>query len=154
MLNATALFWRLVMPRSLILLAVPLLFGADAAKNVVVINDHELLQGDWKAARGWRNGAPLPKDETDRVGLQFTETKLIVKDHGHDEDATFTLDPQQSPAHIDFEMKNVGMKFQGIYQMDGDFLKLCFSRNGKRPVSFDTKQGADTVLIEMRKVTK
>ncbi len=142
------------MPRSLILLVVPLLLGADAAKNVVVVNDRELIQGDWKAARGWSNGVQMPNSETERVALQFTETKMILKEQGHNEEAAFTLDPQQSPAHIDFELKNIGMKFQGIYQMEGDILKLCFTRGSKRPVSFDTKQGADTVLIEMRKVTK
>ncbi len=137
-----------------VLLLLPSLLAADAAKNKIVVNDLELLQGDWKAVAGWRDGAELPKGEAERVKVQFTETKMIVKENGHDEEAAFTLDSQNNPPHIDFELKKIGMKFQGIYQVDGERLKLCFSRSGRRPASFDTRKDDETVVIDLKKVTK
>ena len=73
-------------------------------------------------------------------------------------DFTFKLDPAKSPAQIDlvslFE-RDKGKTFQGIYELNGDTLKLCLSRKeGDRPRSFTPRRDDAVVLFELRRVKK
>jgi uncharacterized protein (TIGR03067 family) len=138
--------------RVAMLLLLPLLTAADAARNEIVVNDLELLKGSWKAAKGWRGGNELGKDEVVRLGLEFTDSKMVVKEGGRDMSAEFKLDPQRG--HIDFEIKDVGMKFEGVYQVNGDLLRLCFTRAGRRPAGFNTKETTDAVMVELERAGK
>ena len=139
-------------PRAVVLL-LPLLLGADAARNELVVNERELLQGEWKAVQAWRAGAPMSRDETTRVGIRFVEDKMMLMGPGRVEETAYKLDPQRSPGHIDIEMKNAGMKLLGIYQVDGDTLRLCISPN-QRPASFDTAKNPDAVSVELKRQAK
>ena len=40
---------------------------------------------------------------------------------------------------------------QGIYDLDGDTLKLCLNRTGERPKSFDTKGEKGNVVLNVYK---
>src|SRR5205823_12704263 len=70
----------------------------------------------------------------------------------------YHLDPSKSPKQIDFtilgEVKKTGL---GIYQLDGDTLKLCLSidpaKVDQRPKEFAAKAGEKRVVLTLRRLT-
>jgi uncharacterized protein (TIGR03067 family) len=104
------------------------------------------LQGTWKLVAAEAAGRPLPKEILEKLvsmviqGDAFTET---FKGKENDPDrAKIRVDPSKSPKEIDFadaepeagKEPNVHL---GIYEIDGDTLKICISRPGMpRPKKF------------------
>jgi uncharacterized protein (TIGR03067 family) len=60
-------------------------------------------------------------------------------------DAEFTLDASHTPRHIDYlnrSGKNSGKRQAGIYEIDGDILRICTAPpGGRRPADFSSKKG-------------
>ncbi|MDB6109151.1 MAG: hypothetical protein JWR69_901, partial [Pedosphaera sp.] len=93
---------------------------------------------------GARDGQPFSADfmkDSKRVakGDETTVTiqgQLFMK-------AKFTLDPSKNPKTIDYSVTGgpyEGRTQLGIYELDGDQVKYCFSSPGKpRPTDFTTK---------------
>jgi RNA polymerase sigma factor (sigma-70 family) len=52
----------------------------------------------------------------------------------------FRLDTSKTPSAIDIEFDSGGV-LKGIYQFDGTRLRLCWTKGGVRPASFDTSIG-------------
>lgn len=69
-------------------------------------------------------------------------------------DATFTLDASQSPKHIDYvnrSGKNKGKAQAGIYEIDGNTLRICVAPpGGARPKDFTSKKGDGRSYTEWR----
>jgi uncharacterized protein (TIGR03067 family) len=109
------------------------------------------LQGEWSMASGERDGQPFPEDfvkGSSRVckGDETTVTvggQLFMK-------AQFTVDPSKQPKTIDYRVTdgpNKGKTQLGLYAIDGDTVKFCFSGpEQKRPTDFTTKPGDGRTL--------
>jgi uncharacterized protein (TIGR03067 family) len=69
-------------------------------------------------------------------------------------DATFTLDPSHSPPHIDYvnrSGKNKGKAQAGIYEIEGNTLRICVAPpGGARPKDFTSKKGDGRSYTEWR----
>src|SRR5438309_105937 len=67
---------------------------------------------------------------------------------------TYKLDASKKPAGIDLTITDGSLKgqtFPGIYQFDGDTLKLCRAQPGqKRPTEFASKKGSDTIFLILK----
>jgi uncharacterized protein (TIGR03067 family) len=72
-------------------------------------------------------------------------------------DETFTVDPAKKPKHINVSTvddKGKAITLRGIYELNGDVLKLCFpfpfegkfDKIGMRPTEFGSKAGGNEVL--------
>jgi hypothetical protein len=76
---------------------------------------------------------------------------------GDKHEATYKLDPKQNPRTIDLTFSNFpfqGMTFLGIYELDGDKLKVAYSKaEGRRPGDFQspTKERGDISFVLQRK---
>jgi uncharacterized protein (TIGR03067 family) len=136
--------------RMLCVLAVGVLLAADDAKDAAK-KDQEKMAGEWSLVSAERDGQPLPEELVKTIkrvfkGDEYTTTKdgdVIGK-------AKFKLDPSKKPKHIDFtpsEGAEAGQALEGIYELDGDKLKICYSQSGeKRPGEFSTKEGSGRTL--------
>ena len=65
-----------------------------------------------------------------------------------------TIDPSKNPRTIDFEMigQSKPIKKLGIYEFNGDRLKLCLGRPGaERPTDFSSKPGQGRILSEWKR---
>jgi uncharacterized protein (TIGR03067 family) len=75
------------------------------------------------------------------------------------EEGTIKLEPSESPKAINFIIKagpDKGKTQLGIYQFDGESLKICVAKAGdtERPSSFTTKPNSENASVVMKRKTK
>lgn len=108
--------------------------------------DMAQLQGEWSMATAGGGGQNLPSDtlKNSKRVCKGDETTVVVGGQLLMK-AKFTLDPSKKPKSIDYRVTagpNAGKTQLGIYELDGDTVKFCFSAPGKdRPTDFTTKAG-------------
>ena len=146
---------------TVLVMALALSPGRDAA------DDAKAIQGTWGLTPATFEGLTL--DEEARAEARkaikngrftFREGKLTITDlHGPrppqkdgDESEDFRLDPAKKPKQID-----LGENMRGIYELNGDTLKLCFDIRGKengRPAKFGFDKDKPTVVYFVLKREK
>ena len=136
----------------LLFLAVPAA-GQDAKKDV------ETIQGTWDLVAFVINGRDRLEDKIE-IQMTFKDDKMVLifaqdkKEERHE--LTFKLDPTRKPKTIDvtaLEGPYKGKTVGGIYQLDGDALKMCIPNEpGKdRPKEFASKEGSDVALFTLKR---
>ena len=144
------------------------LLGAPAPKADAPKTDLEKLQGTWTTISCHSDGKPVPE----LIGKKMKVIGDKMADvGGEDKKTTVKLDSSKSPREIDFMLdgKKSETDPRGIYEIDGDNLKIGFGSNVetieakdensgkvvktyriKRPTSFDDK--AATIIVLKRSV--
>jgi uncharacterized protein (TIGR03067 family) len=110
-------------------------------------SDADRFQGTWVVSRVEINGKVQPKVFTIRV--EFDGDKLFAKvgDRQPEARGTFKLDQGRMPKVYDLTTVE-GQKVRGIYELDGDTLKVCLSAPGdERPTAMKTAPHDDRTLI-------
>ena len=120
--------------------------------------DLDKLQGTWKAEKAVRDGKDAPPAYLAELHVVVAGRKLtILANTQTTAEANITLDPSKSPAFIDLKPTSPkdAPTSKGIYQFDGDTLRLCYARQGgDRPTEFVSKADAKTVLFELKREKK
>jgi uncharacterized protein (TIGR03067 family) len=120
------------------------------------------IEGRWLAEKTVSSGIEKGMDEErllviDGESVSWTYTKK-KGNTGKSSTINFTykLDPSKKPAEIDLSPTEGDFKdqiFPGIYELDGDTLKLCRNQPGqKRPNEFVSNKGSDEVLLILKRV--
>ena len=121
-----------------------------AAKDERSEKDLAKLQGTWKVESALVGGEKIPAEQQAKMSFTFKGAELIPADNPRDV-AKVKLDPSQKPAAIDLTEKNKKTSL-GIYEIDGDTLKLCFNEPGKgRPKTFESAKGSPTVSLVLKR---
>jgi uncharacterized protein (TIGR03067 family) len=118
--------------------------------------DLKALQGTWKVEKAVRGGEEAPAGEIEKGKFVFEGNKFII-DEGRPkkETATFTLDATQKPKAIDLTFGMVKEAVLGIYEVDGDTLKICFGGPGKdRPKKMESEKGSGLLLVVLKRQKK
>jgi uncharacterized protein (TIGR03067 family) len=121
--------------------------------------DREKLQGTWYAVSVESHGqkAPLGRILAKGVHLVIDGDQWTLKEVRGDPDKAYTarLDPTRRPKHIDITYdsgENKGRTSLGIYERDGNTLRVCLGEPGDpRPTKFD---GGGTYTLEVFKREK
>ena len=131
----------------LLLLAAGTLAAADAPANDGK-KDLERMQGDWAADSYVIDGMKLPEDDAQAYfrtikGDAYTVARFQrVLGKG-----TIKLDAAKKPKAIDALPAGSDKPLLGIYEFDGDKMKLCFAAPGKeRPAAFTSAEGSGHTL--------
>jgi len=134
------------MQNALLIAFATLAFTPAWAEEPAVKKDMGALQGEWSMVSGSADGQPMPDEmrtQMKRVckGDEATVTmgpRVFLK-------AKFTIDPSKKPKTIDYQMiegVTKGNTQVGIYEVDGDTFRSCFSAPGDpRPADFTSKFG-------------
>jgi uncharacterized protein (TIGR03067 family) len=145
----------------ILVLTVGLMVGADKKEDKVK-EELKKFQGEWVMDSVGVNGKVV--NLPDRAGKPKWTVKgntFTVKTQDFTIEWTFTLDPTKNPKQIDRTTKPSQwkeVKTKGIYEFDGDKLKMCYNMSGEeRPKEFSPKGGTEknpVILIVYKRAKK
>jgi len=131
--------------------------GTDARADDKADVEKELkkFQGTWTFKSVEAGGKEAPAAVFEGITVTFEGNKYTVKKGGEViQIATQKLDPSKSPKTLDVtvaEGPNKGSVMLGIYEINGDTLKVCFDPDGKkRPTEFKSTAGSQTLVVHQR----
>jgi uncharacterized protein (TIGR03067 family) len=135
--------------RFLLVVVCVLSLAADNTKEKQAMGDREKIQGTWALVSGESSGKPLPDHVIQHIKLIFEGDKLTTQHKDRKTEGIFKLDPNKSPKEIDLDME--GEIGKGIYQLDGDKLKIVHGEVGDaRPNDFPNAGSGLTVMVLKR----
>lgn len=117
------------------------------------------FQGSWTIESSEAGGKAIPPDDLKGMIVRFEGDKHTVK-IGDEviQVGTQKLDPSKSPKTIDVTMTegpSKGVVMLGIYEFDGDTLKVCFDPRGKkRPTEFKSAPDSENFVNVHKRVKK
>jgi RNA polymerase sigma factor (sigma-70 family) len=125
----------------------------EKAIKVDAKSDKEKIQGTWTVVSVKDNGQESSADELKGLTMVITHAKLVLKGvRGEEREFTYQLDPAQKPKWID--VADGEKKMLGIYELDGDSLKICLNETpgGERSTEFVSEAGTanDQLMILKR----
>ena len=146
-------------------LAALLCFSGFAASGILADEKADLekevkkLQGAWTIVSSEAGGKKLPADDLKGLIVTFEGDKHTVKNGDKViQVGTQKIDPFKSPKTIDVTMiegASKGAVMLGMYEFDGDTLKVCFDPAGKkRPTEFKSPPGSDNFVNVHKRVKK
>jgi uncharacterized protein (TIGR03067 family) len=147
---------RLASVLALIIAAQSLAGDGKRERFDVEESDGVRVQGRWKAEKRVHNGMEIPVGPNENLRIEFKGTKAIPEHEGRKEkEAEFKIGVGKSPRTIDI-ITPEGIMIAGIFQINGDTMKLCFSAPGDsaRPTKFESPNGSNIMLIIMRRDRK
>jgi RNA polymerase sigma-70 factor (ECF subfamily) len=112
--------------------------------------DKAKLQGTWQAVSGEENGRPFQDTFLTKYKATFTGDKVKLSAIDDSGEGTYTLDPTKKPKTIDITIKE-NEKAIGIYEVEGDTLKLCMTEDkdgNERPTEFAGKDKAILIVFK------
>jgi uncharacterized protein (TIGR03067 family) len=135
--------------RFILVVACGSLLAANKTEEQQPMGDQEKVQGTWALVSGERNGRALPDEVIRHVKLIFADDKLTTQNRDRKTEAVFKLDSDKDPKEIDLDME--GSVGKGIYQLDGDSLRIVHGEVGDaRPRDFPEAGSGLTVLVLKR----
>jgi uncharacterized protein (TIGR03067 family) len=143
-----------------LIIGLALAVGAPAPKETP--KELPKIEGAWLVER-----FEGPKDTPPgQVTFTFTADRILISDaKGRKPDeAGYTVDLKKKPATLDIQPRQAGgppappkeLVVKGILEVDGDTMKLCFTRDGERPTEFkgDAEKGVMLVILKRAKPEK
>jgi len=100
------------------------------------------IEGTWRVIEVDANGKHSAQETSTKQRWVITRDRLTMHyDDGGSDEITYQVDPTQKPKRIDLTFSTGafgGMTFLGIFELNGDQLKVCYTKaQGKRPSEFD-----------------
>jgi uncharacterized protein (TIGR03067 family) len=114
------------------------------------------LKGRWNLTTYKNDGETMLRAARGFRYYFDAEVYAFSRNYGIVEEGEFSIDPSQRPKQIDFQLESNGRKLtrQGIYELDGDTLKLCFSsrRHDIRPKVMSDQRGSHQFIYPLDRV--
>jgi uncharacterized protein (TIGR03067 family) len=107
------------------------------------------FDGTWKLVSSEREGEKAPDDAIKTAKAVSKDGKVTLQVEGKTVgELEFVVDPTKKPKWLDATATSgpdKGKKTFGIYEFDGDMLKICFNEK-ERPKEFSAKKGSGNTL--------
>jgi uncharacterized protein (TIGR03067 family) len=120
------------------------------------------LAGTWRPISGETDGNKAPEERLKEASLTRDEAGKVVARRGDKvvmEAMVKKIDATKTPRTIDAEVtagEHQGKTILGIYELDGDMLRVCVALPGKadRPTEFSAKAGSGCNLTVYKREKK
>jgi len=113
-----------------VLLLLPICLAASCGNPAAP--EVQKLQGEWTAVSIEENGSTLSPEQVRKRNMKLRfDGYSVTMVWEFSNQGTFTVDPTAQPKTIDFTIQGRGsrqMQMLGIYDWNGDNLKICFLR--------------------------
>jgi uncharacterized protein (TIGR03067 family) len=134
-------------------------FAASGTDQTDLESELKKFQGTWTVESSTTGGMDLPAADLKAFILTFEgDTHTLKRGDELVQVGTQKLDPSKSPKAIDMIMTagpNKGAVMLGIYEIDGDTLRVCFDPQGKkRPTEFKSAPGSANFVNVHKRVKK
>lgn len=131
-------------------------FTLSADEKKPLEGDLKKIQGTWKFVAHELGGQPAPAEQIAKMEITFTGDKFkVLADGKMVQEGTQKLDGNKKPGQIESKVtggEQKGSTLLGIYELDGDTIKVCFDLTGKaRPTSFKAKEGQFSATLKREK---
>ncbi len=133
---------------------------ADIPENQAIKQDRLLYKGTWRVVSLEMDGVKASSTDIGTITVaNQADGTWIVKFEGKEvARGTSRIYPMQNPKAIDITGIGEGGQetaFLGIYALQGDSRKVCFSPFGKdRPTEFSSRPGSGHILIVFEREKK
>jgi len=140
---------RLLLSLTIVLTVACFSIADDAEKDL------KKLAGTWETVSSTEEGKDKSADE-------IKGEKVVIDEKGNWEafkdgtvllKGTVKLDPSKKPKAADWSVEGTDIVAKGIYEVDGDKFKHCFSLK-ERPTEFGSKEGSEVTYIVFKKGKK
>ena len=115
------------------------------------VKDDDSIQGVWLPAVAELAGKPFPDEVRKTIKLEIKDDKYTVTVGKALDQGSIKLNPTAKPKELDItgtDGPNKGRTILGIYEREGDTLRICYDLSGKgRPTEFKTKEGSQLFLV-------
>jgi uncharacterized protein (TIGR03067 family) len=118
---------------------------------------HEQILGDWEVVKVTiGNGIDSPMNEMRTVRFVAKEIQVFVNGESKPDDGgEYVLDDSKKPIAIDLMVRNgPQMKVEGIIELTGNQLTICFSIGGSRPTSFTSAGDNPQPMLHLKRVKR
>jgi uncharacterized protein (TIGR03067 family) len=124
-----------------------LALAASGGSDDAVKKELKKFQGTWKVVRMQVDGVKIPVEAFDKTTVVVEGDKFSFRDKGRVyEEIEVVLDVAKKPREIDLHFVTglkKGVTEKGLYELDGDTLKICQSLNlKKRPTDLESGKGS------------
>ena len=134
-------------------------FSTMADDKADIEKEIKKFQGVWSIESSETGGVRIPADDLKEFRVIFEGEKHTLKlgDQVF-QVGTQKIDPSKSPKTIDVTMTegpSKGSVLLGIYEIDGDTMKVCFDPEGKkRPTEFKSPAGSKNFVNVHKRIKK
>lgn len=134
----------LILTTGILLLGTFTLQAGDAGKKDKF--DPAKLVGKWTYVSIEKNGEKKSADDLKKESVTISKEAFNLGGEGGKFVMKYELDTKKSPVHVKLTITEspfgAGATAEGIIELKGDELKLCYSTNGgKAPKGFEAKKG-------------
>ena len=115
----------------------------------------ERLQGKWVAVSAMFRGKELKAEQLARLSitLEGNRAEITDPDSGEAMAGTFSIDASRTPKHIDFIAPDGKERAPGIFEFDGERLKVAFvDADYARPADFEPAETPDHMTAVFERV--
>ncbi|QEH34448.1 hypothetical protein OJF2_29870 [Aquisphaera giovannonii] len=122
-------------------------------------DDLKALQGTWEVVAMEREKETVPAEDFKGWTARYEGNKVTLMDGDRvHRRGIVTLDPSRTPRSINTWDRDGPYEDQtspGIYEIQGDTLKLAFAKPGQeRPTAFTTKTGPAVLVVTYKRAKK